>query len=118
VVVYDGECPFCRNYVQLMALRKAAGSIELVDARTPAPAVVKLKQLGFDLNEGMAAFYGGNVYYGSDAVVFLSSLANERGWLGRLIALLLREPRRARMLYPIMKFGRRVALRMLGKPLL
>jgi hypothetical protein len=25
VVVYDGECPFCRNYVRLMSLRKAVG---------------------------------------------------------------------------------------------
>lgn len=118
VVVYDGECPFCRNYVHLMALRNAAGSVELVDARTSAPAVLKLKQLGYDLNEGMAALYGGNVYYGNDAVMFLSSLANERGWLGRLVALLLRAPRRARVLYPILKFGRRVTLRILGKPLL
>jgi predicted DCC family thiol-disulfide oxidoreductase YuxK len=34
VLVYDGECPFCRNYVRLMSLRKAVGDIELVDART------------------------------------------------------------------------------------
>ena len=32
VVVYDGECPFCRNYVKLMWLRKAVGDVELVDA--------------------------------------------------------------------------------------
>lgn len=116
VVVYDGDCPFCCNYVALMALRKATGSVELVDARSDAPPVIKLKQLGYDLNEGMAALYGGNVYYGSDAVTFLSSLANERGWLGRLIAHVLRGPRRARLIYPILKLGRRVTLRLLGKP--
>ncbi len=32
VVVYDGECPFCRNYIRLMSLRKAVGDVELVDA--------------------------------------------------------------------------------------
>jgi predicted DCC family thiol-disulfide oxidoreductase YuxK len=118
VVVYDGECPFCRNYLQLMALRRAAGTVELVDARTSAPAALTLKQLGYDLNEGMAALYAGTVYYGSDAVVFLSSLATERGWVGQAIALLLRGPRRARLLYPIMKVGRRIVLMLLGKPLL
>lgn len=115
VVVYDGECPFCRNYVALMALRKATASVDLVDARSDAPPVLELRRLGYDLNEGMAAIYGGNVYHGSDAVIFLSTLANERGWLGRLIALVLREPRRARLLYPIMKLGRRMTLRVLGK---
>jgi predicted DCC family thiol-disulfide oxidoreductase YuxK len=118
VVVYDGECPFCRNYVQLMALRRAAGDVELVDARTAAPAALKLRELGYDLNEGMAALYGGTIYYGSDAVVFLSSLASQRGWLGQGIAWLLRGPRRARLLYPVMKLGRRIVLKVLGKPLL
>jgi predicted DCC family thiol-disulfide oxidoreductase YuxK len=28
VVVYDGECPFCRNYAKLMSLRKAVGDVD------------------------------------------------------------------------------------------
>jgi len=79
VIVYDGECPFCRNYVRLMELRKAVGNVDLVNARTPHPAVSKLVELGYDLNEGMAAIYGGKVYYGSDAVVLLSPMTNGRG---------------------------------------
>jgi predicted DCC family thiol-disulfide oxidoreductase YuxK len=118
IVVYDGECPFCRNYMRLMALRRAAGPVELVDARTPAPAVNELVQLGYDLNEGMIAVFGRSIYYGTDAVVLLSSLASERGWVGRLVAFLLRNPRRARLLYPIMKLGRRIVLKSLGIPLI
>jgi predicted DCC family thiol-disulfide oxidoreductase YuxK len=118
IVVYDGECPFCRNYVRLMALRRAAGRVELVDARTPAPAVSELVQLGYDLNEGMIAVFGRSIYYGTDAMVLLSSLASERGWVGRLVAFLLRNPRRARLLYPIMKLGRRIVLKSLGIPLI
>jgi predicted DCC family thiol-disulfide oxidoreductase YuxK len=117
-VVYDGDCPFCRNYVQLMALRKAVGQVDLVDARSPHPVVRRLIDMGFDLNEGMATLYGGKVYYGSDSVVLLSSMTHEYGWLGRLMAILLRNPARARLLYPLMKAGRRVTLRMLGKPLI
>ena len=81
VIVYDGECPFCRNYVRLMELRKAVGNVDLVNARTPHPAVWELVELGYDLNEGMAAIYGGKIYYGSDAVVLLSSMT-KRAWLG------------------------------------
>lgn len=118
IVVYDGDCPFCRNYVRLMALRKAVGQVELVDARTADPAVRSLVELGYDLNEGMAVIYGDRIYYGSDSVVLLSSMTNERGWVARLVAMLLRNPGRARLIYPLMKFGRRIALRILGKPLL
>jgi len=118
VVVYDGECPFCRNYVSLMALRKAVGQVELVDARNGGPTVRRLADLGYDLNEGMAALYGGRIYYGGDSVALLSSMTSERGWVGRLVAVLLRDSNRARVLYPFMKFGRRVTLRLLGKKLL
>src|SRR5579871_2092386 len=83
VVVYDGDCPFCRNYVSLMALRKAAGKVELVDARTGGSAVRQLESIGYDLNEGMAAIYGGRVYYAGDSVALLSSLSTERSWIGR-----------------------------------
>ena len=78
VIVYDGECPFCRNYVRLMELRKAVGNVDLVNARTSHPAVWKLVELGYDLNESMAAIYGGKIYYGSDAVVLFSSMTNAR----------------------------------------
>jgi predicted DCC family thiol-disulfide oxidoreductase YuxK len=116
VIVYDGECPFCRNYVRLMELRRAVGNVDLVNARMPHPAVRKLVELGYDLNEGIVAIYGGKIYYGSDAMVLLSSMTNGRGWAGRFLAVLLRRPARARFLYPYMKFSRRLALKMLGKP--
>lgn len=114
-IVYDGECPFCRNYVRLMALRKAVGAVDLVDARSGAPAARRLVDLGYDLNEGMAAIYGGTVYYGSDAVVLISTLSRERGAAARFLAALLRDPARAKLLYPAMKLGRRVVLRLLGR---
>ena len=118
VVVYDGECPFSRNYVRVMSLRKAVGDIELVDARIQAPAVRRLVELGYDLNEGMATIYGDKVYYGKDAVVLISSLTGDRDWMGRVIAISLRSPTRAMFFYPLMKLGRRIALRMLGKQLI
>jgi predicted DCC family thiol-disulfide oxidoreductase YuxK len=118
VVVYDGECPFCKNYVRLMALKDAIGDAYLVDARTQDPATRKLADLGYDLNEGMAAIYGGKIYYGQDAVVLISSLTSKRDWLGRLLAILLRNPARASFLYPLLKAARRITLRMLGKPLI
>ena len=118
VVVYDGECPFCRSYVRLMALREAVGRVDLIDARTSDPTVRRLFEAGYDLNEGMAAIYGGKVYYGSDCVVLLSALAQKRGWLGRRVAWLLRDPDRSSVLYPIMKFGRRVTLKIMGKTLI
>lgn len=116
VIVYDGKCPFCTNYVRLMTLRKMVGAVDLVDARSDALVVRELASRGYDLNEGMAALYGDKVYYGADAVSLISVLSGERSWLAKVLARVLRDPRRAKILYPIMKLGRRVTLRFLGIP--
>jgi hypothetical protein len=68
------------------------------------------------LNEGMAAIYGGKIYHGSDAVVLISSMTEVRGRSGRIIAKLLGNPTRAKVLYPLLKAGRRLVLAALGRP--
>jgi predicted DCC family thiol-disulfide oxidoreductase YuxK len=118
LVIYDGECPFCANYVSRMNLRNAVGMVTLIDARAGAEPAKALIRQGYDLNEGMAVVFGGSVYYGKDAVTFLSSLTNSRNWAGRLLSKLLNSPGRAAVLYPVMKLGRRITLRALGRPLL
>ena len=116
VIVYDGQCPFCTSYVRLMALKAAVGQVDLIDARIPGAVVRSLSERGYDLNEGMAAIYGGKIYHGSDAVVLISSMTGVRGGMGRVIATLLRSPARARVLYPLLKTGRRLVLAALGRP--
>jgi predicted DCC family thiol-disulfide oxidoreductase YuxK len=113
-VVYDGECPFCRSFVTLMHLRAAVGSVVLVDARNGGPIVERLICQGYDLNEGMAAIYGDTVYYGTDAVVLISTMTGKLPWTGRLLAALLRNKKRAALIYPIMKVGRKITLKALG----
>ena len=116
IIVYDGECPFCASYVRLMALKKQVGAVELVDARSDHHSVRQLQGRGYDLDEGMAVIFGDAVYYGPDAVVLISELTEDGGWHQRLLSGLLRNPARARRLYPALKLGRRIALRLLGKP--
>ena len=114
-IVYDGECPFCSNFVALMTLKEAVGRVDLIDARSAHPIVGTLFEQKYDLDEGMVVIYGEKIYYGSDAVAIISALSNHDGWIARLISLALRRPRRANVIYPWMKAGRRTVLKMLGR---
>jgi len=115
VVIYDGDCPFCKNYVYLTSLRKAVGFVELVDARSDDPRVRLIQERGFDLNEGMIVVFGGRIYYGADAVVVLSTLSGNRGLFAKLLSRFFKDPTRAHKLYPYLKTGRHLALRLLGR---
>ena len=96
IVIYDGECPFCSNYVRLMALRKTVGRVELVNARQSHPFVRDLQTAGYDLNEGMAVIFGGKIYCGYEAVTLLSRLSDTSSVSARALSALLRDPARAR----------------------
>lgn len=105
-IIYDGDCPFCSNYVGLMRLRDSY-SVELLNARQDRKTA---DSYGLDLNEGMIVDLEGEVFHGSRAVALLSRLSKGPG--------LLSSDRVAALLYPWMRRGRALTLKVLGrKPL-
>ena len=114
-VVYDGDCPFCSAYVRMVRLRKAAGAVHLIDARDDHPVVNALKAAGYDFDEGMALKIGNAVYHGDDCVHQLAMMSGPSGLFNRFHYWVFKSPARARALYPFLRAGRNLALRLLGK---
>ncbi len=117
LIIYDGDCIFCQNYVRYTRLRDAIGPVELVDARSGDRRVEQYWR-DYDLNEGMLFVYRGTVHHGADAVHMLASLSSRSGTLNQLNARVFSQPWMARMLYPLLKVGRRVTLFARGRGLL
>jgi hypothetical protein len=114
-IVYDGECPFCTSYVRLLRLREAVGHVELINARDPHPVVDEIVAAGLDLNEGMVAKYEGRLYHGHECVHLLSTLSEPDGVPSDILSRLFASKRRTRLLYPFMRGGRDIVLRILGR---
>lgn len=114
-IVYDGECPFCSQYVTMTRLKDSVGDVELIDARTDHPLVEEIKAKGYDLNEGMLARYEGVDYFGADCIHFLSMLSSRSGFANRATSTLFSNRIIARLSYPILRFGRNTTLRLLGR---
>jgi hypothetical protein len=53
LIIYDGECVFCNNYVRFVRLRETIGKVALLDARSNDSRVERYWNDGHDLNEGM-----------------------------------------------------------------
>ncbi|WP_366523228.1 DCC1-like thiol-disulfide oxidoreductase family protein [uncultured Tateyamaria sp.] len=113
-IIYDGECPFCSRYVMMTRLRDTVGRVRLVDARSNDPVVSKIKELGFDLNEGMVARYRGQNYFGADCIHLLSILSSKSGTLNRLSSTLFSNRYIATISYPVLRAGRNATLRIMG----
>lgn len=114
-VIYDGECPFCSAFVRMTRLREAAGEVRLVDARGMSGAVRRVLAAGYSLDDGMAVIMDDRIYHGDEAMTLLASLTTRSGIFNRLVRLLFRSPRLARVIYPPLKMGRALTLRLIGR---
>ncbi len=114
-VVYDGECPFCTQYVKVLRLREAVGQVVLVNAREPHPILAEVKTRGMDLDEGMAAKIAGRWYHGADCVHVLAMLTSPSGVLNRLNGTIFRSPSLTNLLYPVLRTCRNITLCLLGR---
>lgn len=72
--------------------------------------------LGLDLDEGMLVLYGDRAYYGADAMHVLSGLTSRSNAWNAAMASIFARPFLARLLYPVFKLGRALALFFLGRP--
>jgi predicted DCC family thiol-disulfide oxidoreductase YuxK len=114
-VVYDGECPFCSSYVRMLRLREAVGPVSLLDARQHGDVVDQLRAKGVEINQNMVVICRGAFYLGGEALSMLSALSSSSGLINRAMAALLRNPVVAQRLYPYLRGGRNLALKLLRR---
>ncbi|WP_245667680.1 thiol-disulfide oxidoreductase DCC family protein [Neptunicoccus sediminis] len=114
-IVYDGDCPFCARYVRFIRLKDTVGEVDLVDARSEDPAVERVRASGVDLNDGMALIDGDRIYFGDECIHRLALMSTPSGVFNRLNAAVFRSPTLSRLLYPVLKTGRAITLRLLGR---
>jgi hypothetical protein len=117
-VIYDGDCPFCANFVKLYAIRKNAGDMELINARERPLLVQELRAQGMEINDGMVVIWREHHYFGVEGMHLLSILGTESGIFGMLNRFLFRNRNAAAAIYPVLAIGRRTALFLLRRKLI
>jgi predicted DCC family thiol-disulfide oxidoreductase YuxK len=117
-IIYDGECPFCANFVKLYAIRKKVAEVELIDARLQPGLVRELLSRGVDVNDGMVVIWQEHYYFGAAGMHLLSVLGTEPGIFGMFNRLLFRNRHVATMVYPALATGRRITLSLLRRKLI
>ena len=115
-IIYDGQCPFCSSYVQLLRIRDSLGTVSLIDARTsPDEVLLEIKAAGLDLDEGMVVKIDDRMYSGAEAIHVLASVSTKFGMFNRINGFIFRSARLSRLIYPLMRTCRNAALKILGR---
>lgn len=118
-VLYDGECPICRNFAMYQRLGQLADTVELSDMRTSLETYrTELAAARVNPSDGVIVAIrdtessGRRFLSGVDAVHFLAVLDNPRGIIGWLNKRLLSYAS-ARRIYPWLFRGRLLLLKIL-----
>ncbi|MGH8551636.1 MAG: DCC1-like thiol-disulfide oxidoreductase family protein [Methylococcales bacterium] len=114
-LVYDGDCPFCSAYVRYVRVRNALGQLQLVNAREGGPLTESIKERGINLNEGMLLILDNEYYFGAECMHRLALMSTASGCFNALNGFIFSRPGLSKLLYPCLKFGRRVTLILLGR---
>ncbi len=113
-IIYDGDCPFCSSYVELLRLRETFGKVELINARECRELVEELAGQNMNLDDGMVLVLNGEYYHGSECIHRLALLATASNTFNRINRLIFERKGLAAVLYPILRAGRNLSLKILG----
>lgn len=115
-VLYDGSCPFCKNYVAVQNLKYNIGQISVINAREQTKELNEAVSAGYDLDEGMLLKLHGKYYFGSDCMHMIAILSGNSGLSAKLVNFIMKNQSIAGFLYPILKLGRATVLTFLRIP--
>ena len=114
--IYDGECPFCNHFAQLLDLKSSLPSLQIIDGRQNLEQLTQLYNQGYDLDKGAILINNGKILHGSDAINWIcSELKEPNDSLLELLRVIFSSNMRSRKLFPILLWSRRFLLTLKGK---
>ncbi|MDC3203599.1 DUF393 domain-containing protein [Prochlorococcus sp. AH-716-B04] len=111
---YDGKCPFCNHFAELLELKSNLKNISFIDARTNKEKLPS----NYDMDiKGALLISENKLYSGSEAISFiLSRVKNPSDSLLALLKIIFISPNRSKFLFPLLIFARRTLLTLKGVP--
>ena len=114
--IYDGQCPFCNHFAQLLELKSSLPQFEILDGRNNLALLSQLYNQGFDLNKGAILIRNENILHGADAINFIcSEISEPSDTLLEVLRIIFTSNKRTKFLFPFLLWGRRLSLTVKGK---
>ena len=114
--IYDGECPFCNHFAQLIELKSSLPEFEILDGRKNLALLSQLYDQGYDLNKGAILISNENIMHGADAINWIcSEIKDPSDSMLEVLRIIFTSNKRTNFLFPFLLWGRRLSLTLKGK---
>ena len=109
--IYDGECPFCNHFAQLLELKSKVKNISIIDARKNLITTNSLLKQGYDIDKGAILLKGDDIFHGAEAInTICNQIDKPSGRLLKLLSNIFKSNKRSKLLFPFLVRARRFAL--------
>jgi len=109
--IYDGECPFCNHFAELLELKSKINNITILDGRKNLKIINSLLEKGFDIDKGAILLKGDEIFHGAEAInKICNQINNPSGKLLKLLSKIFKSDKRTNFLFPFLVRARRFAL--------
>ena len=115
--IYDGKCPFCNHFAELLELKSKIKNISILDGRKNKKLIRSLLDKGYDIDKGAILLRGNDIFHGAEAInTVCKQITNPSGNLLKFLSKIFKSNRRTNLLFPFLVRARRFALISKGVP--
>ena len=115
--IYDGECPFCNHFAELLELKSKINKISILDGRKNPKIIKSLLEKGYDIDRGAILLKDDDIFHGAEAInKICNQINNPSDQLLKLLSNIFKSNKRTNLLFPFLVRARRLALIAKGVP--
>jgi len=109
--IYDGECPFCNHFAELLEITSNIDNITVLDGRKNLNVINSLLEKGFDLDKGAILLKDEEIHHGAEAInTICKQIKNPSSNLLKILSSVFISNKRTKLLFPLLVRARRFAL--------
>ena len=117
VLIYDGDCPFCNKFAELIELKSGLPNLTVKNARDNKLEMKELYLKGYDIDQGAILLKNDEIFHGASAINWICSQIKEpTDSLLRVLSITFMNKKRTNLLFPFLLIGRRIILSLKGIP--
>ena len=109
--IYDGECPFCNHFAELLEIKSKITNIKILDGRKNLTLINSLLDKGYDLDKGAILLKNEDIFHGAEAINTICKKINDpSSTLLLVLSKVFKSNKRTKVLFPLLVRARRFAL--------
>ena len=109
--IYDGECPFCNHFAELLELKSKVTNIKIIDGRKNLRIIKSLLNKGYDIDKGAILLNDNDILHGAEAInTICKEVKNPSSNLLKILSSVFKSNKRTKLLFPLLLRARRFAL--------